>query len=36
MPPISASTNGRYNWFPKPDPNSIGRVENNDAIATTI
>jgi hypothetical protein len=36
MPPISARAIGRCNWFPNPDPNSIGRVENNDAIATMI
>ena len=36
MPPISASAIGRRNWFPNPDPNSIGRIENNDAIATMI
>jgi hypothetical protein len=36
MPHISAKAIGRCNWFPRPDPNSIGRVENNDAIATMI
>jgi len=36
MPPISANAISRCNWFPRPDPNSIGRVENNNAIAAMI
>jgi hypothetical protein len=36
MPPISAKAIGRCNWFPKPDPDSIGRVGNNYVIATMI
>jgi len=36
MPHISASAIGRCNWFTDPEPNSIGRVENNDVIATMI
>ena len=36
MPPISANAISRCNWIPKPDPNSTGRVENNDTIVTMI